>query len=334
MNTERIVVDPVNPDSRSIARAAVLIQRGELVAFPTETVYGLGGNGLDASVAALIYEAKGRPSDNPLILHISDFEQIDGLVASRPSAFETLTKRFWPGPLAIVLKKHPRVPSRTSGALDTVAVRMPDHPVALALIKACGVPLAAPSANLSGKPSPTTADHVFEDLQGRIAAVLDGGPTRIGLESTVVDLTGPVPVVLRQGGVSIEALREVVPEFQQSEGTGLERSPGTRYRHYAPKATVVLVEDRTEARSKAYGLLRAGHKVVWVGSEEVEGISHRSFPDDAAYYAHHYFAALRELDAQAYAYIFVEPVAETGLGAAVMDRIRRSAGYGNAASSD
>lgn len=211
-------------------------------------------------------------------------------------------------------------------------MRMPDHPVALALIREAKTPIAAPSANLSGKPSPTTAQHVFDDLNGRIAAILDAGPTRIGMESTVVDLTTPVPTVLRPGGVSLDELRTVVPETVLSDGAHDVKSPGTKYRHYSPNAAVKIVLDTEKAHAEASMLLRAGKRVGWIGQSACDNAVHLLFPNDAAFYARFYFAALRDLDQQGVDAIFVEPITETGLGAAVMDRVLRSAGYKDASS--
>jgi len=327
MKTILLEIDPIKPSGSAIAQAARIIQSGGLVAFPTETVYGLGGNGLDASCASRIYAAKGRPSDNPLILHIATWQQLTELVLEIPESAYILGRHFWPGPLTMVLKKRPHVPDATTGNKPTVAVRMPDHAVALELIRAAGCPLAAPSANLSGKPSPTTAEHVVEDLNEIIPCILDGGPTRIGLESTVIDLSGTEPLILRPGGVSLEEILAVLPTARLA-GAADDRSssPGTKYRHYAPKAKVLIVErklpqvDRNNYRQQ-------GQKVGWIGESAPPEVQHLLFPNDAQFYARYYFAALRDLDQQGADLIVVERIDETGLGVAVMDRIRRSAGY-------
>lgn len=334
LNTQHLYVDPANPDPRVIEEAAEMILRGELVAFPTETVYGLGANGLNDASVRSIFHAKGRPSDNPVILHVGDWRQVSTLTPEIPEVAHALIRRFWPGPLTLILKKSDQVPLVSTGGKDTVAIRMPDHNVALALIRAAGVPIAAPSANLSGKPSPTTAEHVMEDLNTRISAVLDGGPTRIGLESTVLDLTGAIPTVLRPGGVTIEELREVLPLVRFAEKGENFNSPGTRYRHYSPRARVTLVTNLNEALSLSKELRLKRSKVGWIGRSAPTDVIHVLFPNDPVFYAKFYFAALRELDAQGVEHIFVEPIEDVGRGVAVMDRIRRSAGQENASSSD
>lgn len=332
MNTLLFETDEVNPSPEIVRKAADLIKAGELVAFPTETVYGLGGDGLNAASAERIFLAKGRPSDNPLILHIASWEQLEQIAKHVPAAAYTFSKVFWPGPLTFVLERNPIVPDAVTGGRNTVAVRMPDHAVALALIREAKTPIAAPSANLSGKPSPTTAQHVFEDLNTRIAAIVDAGPTRIGLESTVVDLTTPVPTVLRQGGVSLEELRTIAPETVLGHGLQDAKSPGMKYRHYSPRATVSIAFEIVAALKEASAVLASGKRVGWIGQNAPEEAVHLLFPQDAAFYARFYFAALRDLDEQGVDVIFVEPIPESGLGAAVMDRVLRSAGYKDASS--
>ena len=204
------IATPAAVQDQELLEAAQIIRDGGLVAFPTETVYGLGANALDEKAAKKIYEAKGRPSDNPLIAHISCYEELEPLVTKIPQAGGKLARRYWPGPLTMVFPKSPAVPYGTTGGLDTVAVRMPSDPVASRLIALAGVPVAAPSANLSGRPSPTTARHVWQDMNGRINMILDGGPVGIGLESTIVDVSGPVPVLLRPGAITLEMLRDTV----------------------------------------------------------------------------------------------------------------------------
>lgn len=317
-----------------IEQAAQLIRKGELVAFPTETVYGLGGDGLNAQSVQRIFEAKGRPIDNPVILHVGDGRQLHELTPEIPEEAYLLMRHFWPGPLTLILRKSERVPYESTGGKDTVAVRMPDHPVALALIRAAGMPIAAPSANLSGKPSPTSAEHVLEDLNGRIAAVLDGGPTRIGVESTVLDLTGEIPKVLRPGGVTIEALREFIPNVVFAKKGEDLNSPGTRYRHYSPRAAVTVTAESAKTEELFEQLRASRSKIGWIGRNAPEGVIHILFPNDAVFYGRFYYAALRELDAQGVHHIFVEPIDDAGMGAAVMDRIRRSAGQESASSSD
>lgn len=331
MKTHRFHIDSSSEDQGVIAQAAQLIQQGLLVAFPTETVYGLGGNGLSPESAAAIYAAKGRPSDNPLILHVASRDDVAHLATEIPPLAQELMQRFWPGPLTLVLKKQNMVPLESTGGLDTVAVRMPDHHVALALIKAAGVPLAAPSANLSGKPSPTLAEHVIEDLDGRIAGVIDAGMTRIGLESTVLDLAHGTPTILRQGGVTIEALRAVIPQVRLSEGSHDVHSPGTRYRHYSPKARVHLLssDNRMVVIQNATS---TGKKCGYIGSTPPEVDEIIFLPAIAEEYAHKIFAALRTLDEKGCELILVEPLERVGLGAAVMDRLERAASQDNSES--
>ena len=248
-------VDPENPDPAKIQTAAEIIQKGGLVAFPTETVYGLGADALNPNAVLALFEAKKRPLDNPPIIHIANISEVYKLAKQVPPKAELLMKEFWPGPLTLIFKHSNIVPEVTVAGLDTVAIRMPKHKVALALIKQSNRPIAAPSANLAGKPSPTTAQHVFEDLNGRIDAILDSGPTNIGVESTVVDLSVDPPMVLRPGGTPFEALKKVLgdvklhPFVQAEQELPLEkiRSPGMKHKHYAPKAEVILVEGNVPA---------------------------------------------------------------------------------------
>ncbi|MBI3329496.1 MAG: threonylcarbamoyl-AMP synthase, partial [Nitrospinae bacterium] len=241
--TRIIRIDPLTPDPALIGAAATVIREGGLVGFPTETVYGLGADALNPAALGRIYAAKGRPPDNPLILHLSSLDQLVWVAAEVPASAYPLMQRFWPGPLTLVLPKSPRVPALATGGLATVAVRIPAHPVALALIQAARTPLAAPSANRSGFPSPTTAQHVFDDLHGCIALILDGGPTAIGVESTVLDVTCTPPILLRPGGITREALETVSgPVRWAVDAQEQQRSPGTRYRHYSPRAPVLVLE--------------------------------------------------------------------------------------------
>lgn len=301
------------------------------MAFPTETVYGLGANGMDRKAAERIFTAKGRPSDNPLILHIAEIAQAEELAVDISELARKLMRRFWPGPLTLVLKKASLVPDEVTGGQDTVALRMPDHPVALALIRAAGMPLAAPSANLSGKPSPTAAEHVLDDLGGRIHMVLDGGPTRIGMESTVIDVSGDSIRILRPGGVGVEELRELIPDLLPFEVNDSKRSPGTRYRHYSPNAQLKLIGNTDHAAKDCLEDMRHGKKVAWLGSEAPLGCTHVLFPKDAAFYARYFFAALRDLDQQGFEIVYVEGIEEEGLGVMVMDRMKRAAAYDNSA---
>jgi L-threonylcarbamoyladenylate synthase len=332
-STRIMPLDPAHPDCQSIITAAAFIRAEELVAFPTETVYGLGADGLNPTALHRIYAAKGRPPDNPLILHIAGREQLAWVAAAVPDLASVLIAAFWPGPLTLVLPKATRVPEVATAGLDTVAVRMPAHPVALALIEAAQTPLAGPSANRSGRPSPTTAQHVFEDLQGRIPLILDAGPTAIGVESTVLDVTCTPPVLLRSGGIPREAIETLIGPLQLTEASAVQRrSPGTRYRHYSPRAAVQLFDpEQPEQLSKMVAAaMRRGQRVgclvhrLEIGdtSPHVRVICLRG---DVSTYASGLFAGLRSLDAFGADIIFVEAVPEEGLGAAIMDRLRRAA---------
>jgi L-threonylcarbamoyladenylate synthase len=350
MRARRLPVDPSTPDRRVVDEAAAIIRAGGLVAFPTETVYGLGADALNAAAVARIFDAKGRPADNPIIVHIADVTALPPLVAAIPPGARTLIARCWPGPLTLVLPASPAVPEVTRGGLPTVAVRMPAHPVAQALIRAAGRPIAAPSANRSGRPSPTTADHVLADLRDAVDVVLDAGPTPVGVESTVVDVTGPTPVLLRPGGVTLERLQAilgpVLTPAAAAAGLGattaaeavFARSPGTRYRHYAPRARIVLVE---AAPFRLAGDLAAAVRRLWdqglrvgvmVTAEAASAVPTGAVVrvmgarDDPDTIAANLFAQIRELDDAGLDAIVVEGIPEQGVGRAVMDRLRRAAG--------
>jgi L-threonylcarbamoyladenylate synthase len=315
----------------NIEAAALIIRQGGLVAFPTETVYGLGADALNPEAVARIYEAKGRPSDNPMIVHISRASEIGQLTPFITQDMIKLIDHFWPGPLTLVVKKKDIVPLRTTGGLDTVAVRMPDHPVALDLIRLSGVPIAAPSANLSGKPSPTKADHVKDDLMGKVDAILMGGDCRVGIESTVLDLTGETPMILRPGIVtadSIEAVLEKPIQLDPSlkglpEEELVAKSPGMKYKHYAPKAQMLVVEGSRDKVKVEIERLRIanekiGNKVGVILFEE------KAFVEAA----HDFFSQLRDLDAQDVDLILAGALSDTdGVGFAVMNRMFKSAGY-------
>jgi len=320
-------VTPVLPgDARAIARASEVLRRGGLVAFPTETVYGLGADALDPAAIARVFAAKARPADNPLIVHVADVTAARGLVREFPEVAEQASA-LWPGPLTLVLRRHARVPDATTAGQDTVALRIPDHPVALALLQACGRPLAAPSANRSGRPSPTLAAHVLADLDGRIDLILDGGPTRHGLESTVLDLTGARPLLLRRGAVTLEDLRALLGEVDgvaDDDAAAQARSPGLRHRHYAPRARVELVSEGTGEQAAARAIA-AGEKVALVCRREVHSAAIvERLPLGLPEFARALFASLRALDATGVDRIIVEAVPETGIGAAIMDRLRRA----------
>lgn len=260
MDTKRIVIkDKQNPEDQELFQAARVLREGGLVAFPTETVYGLGGNGLNADAARKIYAAKGRPSDNPLIAHISCMEELEPLVREIPEAGRVLAEKYWPGPLTMIFPKSDLVPYSTTGGLDTVAVRMPSDPIANRLIRLAGVPVAAPSANTSGRPSPTTADHVWQDMNGKIEMIVDGGPVGIGVESTIVDVSGPVPTILRPGAITQEMLDElfghvaVDPAILGPMKEGVRpKAPGMKYKHYAPKGELTLIQLKDETIKELY----------------------------------------------------------------------------------
>ncbi len=329
----------------AILRAAKLLREGKLVAFPTETVYGLGGNGLDPQASSRIYAAKGRPSDNPLILHISDRSELSPLVKRIPEAAVRLMDAFWPGPLTLIFEKSERVPDESTGGLNTVAVRFPSHPVAQELIREAGVPVAAPSANLSGHPSPTTAEHVAEDLSGRVDMILDAGPVEIGLESTIIDVTGETPLILRPGYISLEQMREVLgqgdfdPAILGKPDPNLRpKAPGMKYRHYAPKAELTIVEGETEAVVKTIAALAEekkalGFRVGILCPEESRGRYDASLVKtvgtraDEKTIAHNLYRCLREFDEEEAEYVFSEAFSDGPLGAAIMNRLVKAAGY-------
>lgn len=315
-------------DPAAIARAGQVLRAGGLVAFPTETVYGLGADALSRAAVVRIYVAKERPADNPLIVHVPDVHAARGLVREFPPLAERAAAALWPGPLTLVLPRGDAVPDATTAGQDTVALRVPAHPVALALLRACGRPLAAPSANRSGWPSPTRAEHVLADLDGRVEIILDGGPTLHGLESSVLDLSRERPMLLRRGAVTLEQLRALLGEVDlpgEDDTSARARSPGLRHRHYAPRARVELVAegDAEEAVERAWA---AGERVGLVCRREVATTAAMMrLPDDLEGFARELFAAIRTLDAVGVDRIVIEGVPEAGLGAAIMDRLRRAA---------
>jgi len=338
----------INRDAFSqseLHEAAEIIRNGGLVAFPTETVYGLGGNAFDPEAASRIYAAKGRPGDNPLIVHIADMDGLKEIVAQVPESAATLAARFWPGPMTLVMKKKSIVPERTTGGLDTVAVRMPVHPVAAALIRECGLPIAAPSANRSGRPSTTTAQHCIEDLDGIIPMIIDSGAVDIGLESTIVDCTGDIPVLLRPGGITLEMLRDAVgrvdidPAITGPVDAGVKpRAPGMKYRHYAPEAELTIVTgspERVQAKiSELAEAARSGGKRVGIiATEESRDAYHdcdlkvMGLRSDESTVAHNLFAILREYDDDGVDVIYSEGFNDSGIGRAIMNRLRKAAGY-------
>ncbi|MCM2675970.1 L-threonylcarbamoyladenylate synthase [Alkalicoccobacillus plakortidis] len=319
-----------------LQEAAQWIKQGNVVAFPTETVYGLGGNALDSDAVKEIFRAKGRPNDNPLIVHIADRAQLDELVTEIPEVAEKLMKAYWPGPLTLIFKASDRVPSDVTAGLDTVAVRMPSHPVARELLLKADVPVAAPSANLSGRPSPTTADHVWTDLAGRIAGVIDGGPTGVGLESTVLDISGQHPVIFRPGGITLEQIAEVAADVELDQALVTEgqapKSPGMKYTHYAPKGSLTLVRDPDRIHELVASETAQGNRV---GVLTTENRQHKYKADfvfacgadgDLAKTAALLYNGLRQFDDHHIDVIYSEVFPESGVGAAVMNRLLKAAG--------
>ncbi len=337
MKPKVVQIDPQNIDLEELKHAAEVINNRGLVAFPTETVYGLGADALDSKAATSIFEAKKRPLDDPLIVHIAEKDDLYRLVQEVPHEVEKLIERFWPGPLTVILKKTDLVPDIVTTGLDTVAVRMPSNPIARKFISLCGTPLAAPSANLFGRPSPTTAKHVVDDLNGSIDLVIDGGSSEIGVESTVIEFDEGKTIVLRPGGINLEDIKLFVGDIELAEETGhIERSPGKYPQHYSPKAEVVLVENSSdqveEVLTAAYRLEQEGNKIGILSTREHED-SFRAFcvkvlgpQKDGKICASRLFHMLREFDVDEVNVIVAEGIPEDGLGYAVMNRLRKAAG--------
>lgn len=344
MKTRIEIIDKNKIDSEKIRVAGEILKKGGLVAFPTETVYGLGANALDEEAAAKTYTAKGRPSDNPLIVHIARMEDLDSIVQSMPKAAKKIAGNFWPGPLTMIFEKSEIVPYGTTGGLDTVAVRMPSDEIARQLILAGGGYVSAPSANTSGRPSPTTASHVQDDLDGKIEMILDGGPVDIGLESTIIDMTVVPPMILRPGAVTREMLQEIVGEVAvdrtliNSQSKEAPKAPGMKYRHYAPKAQLIVVEGEdkdvaAEINRQAKAKTEQGFNVGIIATEEtmsdyicgeVKSIGTRT---DEMTIASHLYSVLREFDQEDIDYIYSEAFATDGIGSAVMNRLLKAAGH-------
>ncbi len=345
METKILKINKENPEPEILHMAAQIIKKGGLVAFPTETVYGLGGNALDPDASARIYTAKGRPSDNPLIVHIADFAALSEIAQNIPEKGRILADKFWPGPLTMIFEKTKRVPYSTTGGLETVAVRMPGHAVALAFIREAGGFIAAPSANTSGRPSPTLAEHTAEDLNGIIDMILDGGSVGIGLESTIVDLTVEPPMLLRPGYITIEMLEEVIGPvvmdptlFVQGEALGKPKAPGMKYRHYAPKAELSIVEgdperviERINEIAKDY--MDNGQKVGVIASSETMAAYHATVVkaigsrEDEEMIARQLYGILREFDQLEVDAIYSEAFETPRMGQAIMNRLLKAAGY-------
>jgi tRNA threonylcarbamoyl adenosine modification protein (Sua5/YciO/YrdC/YwlC family) len=345
LDTKYITIDIENIDTLAMEEAGRLIAKGELVAFPTETVYGLGGDALRPEASIKIYEAKGRPSDNPLIVHIAEFEDLKRVAKRVPSEAKLLADAFWPGPLTMIVERGDAVPLTTTGGMQTVAVRMPNHPIALELIRKSGCLIAAPSANTSGRPSPTEALHVKEDLEGRIAMILDGGPVGIGIESTIIDLTEEIPMILRPGYITPEMLskvlgREVImdPGIIASDDTTKPKAPGMKYKHYAPKADMIIVDGEKEKviteinrRTKAYH--EQNQRVAVIATEETKALydadvvlSMGSRQDEDAI-AQHMYKILRDCDTLEVDGIFSECFQTPRIGQAIMNRLLKAAGH-------
>ncbi|KAB2336499.1 threonylcarbamoyl-AMP synthase [Cytobacillus depressus] len=342
MNTKRWTVDKFVDDLHSypqIAQAANLLINNEVVAFPTETVYGLGGNAENDEAVAKIFAAKGRPSDNPLIIHIGEERQLHAFVEEIPDQAKQLMKEFWPGPLTLIFKKKEgKLSDQATAGLSTIAVRMPDHPVALAILKSSGLPIAAPSANRSGKPSPTTADHVFEDLNGKIAGIVDGGPTGVGVESTVLDCTEPVPVILRPGAVTKELLESVIGKVEIDaallDADQAPKSPGMKYQHYAPDAPLHLVDgskeviqklvDKKKEEGLSVGVLTTEENKPFYQADYVFACGQRA---DLESVASHLYDALRTFNNTNVDIIFSEMFPYEGVGTAIMNRLMKAAGH-------
>ena len=340
MQTEVIRIERNNINAQIMQKAGSILKSGGLVAFPTETVYGLGADALNTEAAEKIYAAKGRPSDNPLIIHIADMGHLDKIVKYVPDEAKKLADAFWPGPLTMILNKSACVPYGTTGGLDTVAVRMPSDKIAQELIRRGGGYVAAPSANISGRPSPTTAQHVYEDMNGRIPLILDGGAVEIGLESTIVDLTADVPVILRPGYISLAMVQAILGRAEMDRGliaddSGIRpKAPGMKYRHYAPKAELKIIEgpiDRVISyiNQRADGSRRIG---IICTEETREAYPHGDINSigsrkNELSIANHLFEVLREFDEDGVEAIYSESFEAPGLGQAIMNRLLKAAGH-------
>lgn len=344
MNTIMKTINSNKIDQEILDQAADLLKQGELVAFPTETVYGLGADALRPEASKKIYAAKGRPSDNPLIIHVAEFDALYHIAKEVPKKAKALAEKFWPGPLTMILPKSEAVPYETTGGMDTVAIRMPDHPLALALIKAGGGYVAAPSANTSGRPSPTLAEHVYQDLAGKVAMILDGGAVGIGLESTIVDLSEEIPMILRPGYITKEMLAEVIGEVRMDPGLIAAdsdvkpKAPGMKYRHYAPKANLMIVKGEPEAvidkinaltrecvsEGKKAGVIGTDETILRYEADVVKSIGSREDEDSIA---RHLYGILRDYDEMDVDCIFSESFSTPRIGHAIMNRLLKAAGH-------
>ena len=343
MYTKLINIDSKDIDKEKLGEAARIIQNGGLVAFPTETVYGLGADAFNKDAAQKIYAAKNRPADNPLIVHIADIEDLDSIACEISQKAKEMMDRFWPGPLTLILKKRQGLPDETTAGLDTVAVRMPWDEVAREFIRLCKTPIAAPSANLSGSPSPTSAKHVYEDMNGRIDMLIASDDSKVGLESTIVDVSVDTPVVLRPGAVTLNMLKVIDDNIsidpailKKPDKDLLPKAPGMKYRHYAPKAKLTIIEsdfekfrsfvekEKSLSQGKRIGLILTEENRGKIQADEVEYIGSRDSYEDIA---HNLFAVLRRFDEKKIDIIYSESFEEAELGMAIMNRLVKAAGY-------
>lgn len=344
MKTKIIKIDENNIDEEAVREAGEMIKKGGLVAFPTETVYGLGGDALNESSSRKIYAAKGRPSDNPLIVHITNMDALSKIVREIPREAYLLAKEYWPGPLTMIFHKSEAVPLATTGGLSTVAVRMPSHRTARAFIDAAGGYVAAPSANRSGRPSPTVAKYVIEDLEGQVDMIIDGGEVNIGLESTIIDLTGDSPMILRPGYITEEMLAETIGKVEtdktllEENSSEAPKAPGMKYRHYAPKGSLTIVEGSPShvveyINEKLLSLKQEGIKTGVIATDETAGgylgdiVKSTGKRQDEEAAARCLFRILREFDDENVQVMFAESFPREGIGQAVMNRLLKAAGH-------
>ena len=347
METEVVIIEEKNIDDaakENLKKAGQIIKDGGLVAFPTETVYGLGGDALNLKSSQKIYAAKGRPSDNPLIVHVAEFEDLTRIVSSVPDSAKKLAEAFWPGPLTMIMNKNDKVPYETTGGLDTVAIRMPNNQIALELIRQSGGYIAAPSANTSGRPSPTLARYCVEDLSGKIEMIIDGGQVGIGIESTIVDLTCEVPMILRPGYITADMLKEVLGEISidrtiiDSSSTQKPKAPGMKYRHYAPKGELTIVQGSQDSvvsyiNEVTKTSMEQGKRVGIIGTDATKDLYKATIVksvgtrDDESTIAHELFKVLREFDDENVDIMFSESFDDSGIGQAIMNRLLKAAGH-------
>ncbi|MGE5327966.1 MAG: L-threonylcarbamoyladenylate synthase [Deltaproteobacteria bacterium] len=344
--TKTFKIQNIEKDIKNIEISAQTLKAGGTVVFPTETVYGLGANALDEKAVEKIFIAKGRPADNPLIVHIWNIKQIEEVASEIPVMLKPLAEKFWPGPLTLVVKKSKAVSEIVTAGLDTVGIRMPDNNIALQLLKFADVPVAAPSANISGSPSPTSASHVLKDLDGRVDVIIDGGDCRVGLESTVLDISGEVPIILRPGAVTFEQIKEVTGRvdtdrhinIKMEESVEIPRSPGVKYKHYSPEAEVILVDGSIdkivkEIESRAKAFLNQGKRVGIMATEQTKKLYNTGLVfsagdrDNPETIAANLFRLLRKFDEEKVDIVFMEAIEKNGIGMAIMNRMIRAAGY-------